>query len=48
VIETALILGLFTWNIILEKHNQDRIDSYLKIKGDASVEQIATLEKSLN
>ena len=49
VIETALILGLFTWNIVLEKPNQDRIDNdlkyrYVKMKGDASAEQIATLE----
>ena len=49
VIETALILGLFTWNIVLEKPNQDRIDNdlkyrYIKMKGDASAEQIATLE----
>ena len=50
VIETALILGLFTWNIVLEKPNQDRIDNdlkyrYIKMKGDASAEQIATLEE---
>ena len=49
VIETALILGLFTWNIVLEKPNQNRIDNdlkfrYIKMKGDASAEQIATLE----
>lgn len=49
VIETALIWGLFTWNIVLEKPNQDRIDNdlkyrYIKMKGDASAEQIATLE----
>ena len=49
VIETALILGLFTWIIISEKPNQDRIDNdlkyrYIKMKGDASAEQIATLE----
>ena len=49
VIETALILGLFTWIIISEKPNQNRIDNdlkyrYIKMKGDASVEQIATLE----
>ena len=49
VIETALILGLFTWNIVLEKPNQDRIDNdlkyrYIKMKGNASAEQIATLE----
>ncbi len=49
VIETALILGLFIWIIISEKPNQDRIDNdlkylYIKIKGDASAEQIATLE----
>ena len=49
VIETALILGLFTWNIVLEKPNQDRIDNdlkyrYIKMKGDTSAEQIATLE----
>lgn len=49
VIETKLILGLFTWIIISEKPNQDRIDNdlkyrYIKMKGDASAEQIATLE----
>ncbi len=49
VIETDLILGLFTWNIVLEKPNQDRIDNdlkyrYIKMKGNASAEQIATLE----
>ena len=49
VIETALILGLFTWNIVLEKPNQDRIDNdlkyrYIKMKGDASAEHIAILE----
>ena len=49
VIETVLILGLFTWIIISEKPHQDRIDNdlkyrYIKMKGDASVEQIATLE----
>ena len=49
VIETALILGLFTWVIISEKPNQNRIDNdlkyrYIKMKGDASAEQIATLE----
>ena len=49
VIETALILGLFTWMIISEKPNQNRIDNdlkyrYIKMKGDASAEQIATLE----
>ena len=49
VIETVLILGLFTWIIILEKPNQNRIDNdrkyrYIKMKGDASAEQIATLE----
>ena len=43
VIETALILGLFTWIIISEEPNQDRIDNdlkyrYIKMKGDASVE----------
>ena len=53
VIETMLILGLFTWIIISEKPNQDRIDNdlkyrYIKMKGDASVEQIATLKTSLN
>ena len=46
VIETVLILGLFTWIIISEKPNQDRIDNdlkyrYIKMKGDASAEQIA-------
>ena len=49
VIETALILGLFTWIIISEKPNQSRIDNdlkyrYIKMKGYASAEQIATLE----
>ena len=49
VIETMLILGLFTWIITSEKPNQDRIDNdlkyrYIKMKGDASAEQIATLE----
>ena len=49
VIETALILGLFAWIIISEKPNQNRIDNdlkyrYIKMKGDASAEQIATLE----
>ena len=49
IIETALILGLFTWIIISEKPNQNRIDNdlkyrYIKMKGDASAEQIATLE----
>ena len=49
VIETAMIFGLFTWIIISEKPNQDRIDNdlkyrYIKMKGDASAEQIATLE----
>ena len=49
VIETVLILGLFTWIIISEKPNQDRIDNdlkyrYIKMKGDASAEQISTLE----
>ena len=49
IIETVLILGLFTWIIISEKPNQDRIDNdlkyrYIKMKGDASAEQIATLE----
>ena len=49
VIETVLILGLFTWIIISEKPNQNRIDNdlkyrYIKMKGEASVEQIATME----
>ena len=49
IIETVLILGLFTWIIISEKPNQDRIDNdlkyrYIKMKGDTSAEQIATLE----
>ena len=49
VIETALILGLFTWIIISEKPNQREEDDalkyrYIKMKGDASAEQIATLE----
>ena len=50
VIETVLILGLFTWIIISEKPNQYRIDNdlkyrYIKMKGDTSAEQIATLEE---
>ena len=50
VIETVLILGLFTWNIILEKPNQDSIENdlkyrYIKMKGNDSAEQIATLEE---
>ena len=49
MIETTLILGLFTWIIISEKPSQNRIDNdlkyrYIKMKGDASAEQIATLE----
>ena len=49
VIETAMILGLFTWIIISEKPNQREEDNdlkyrYIKMKGDASAEQIATLE----
>ena len=47
VIETMLILGLFTWIIISEKPNQVDNDlkyRYIKMKGDASAEQIATLE----
>ena len=49
VIETALIIGMFTWIIILEKPNQREEDNdlkyrYIKMKGDASTEQIATLE----
>ena len=49
VIETVLILGLFTWIIISEKPNQNRIYNDLKylstkMKGDASAEKIATLE----
>lgn len=49
MIETALILGLFTWIIISEKPNQREEDNglkyrYIKMKGDASAEQIATLE----
>ena len=49
MIETAMILGLFTWIIISEKPNQNRIDNdlkyrYIKMKGDASAEQTATLE----
>ena len=49
VIETALILGLFTWIIISERPNQREEDNdlkyrYIKMKGDASAEQIATLE----
>ena len=50
VIETMLILGLFTWIIISEKPNQREEDNdlkyrYIKMKGDASAEQIATLEE---
>ena len=50
VIETALIFGLFTWIIISEKPNQREEDNdlkyrYIKMKGDASAEQIATLEE---
>ena len=49
VIETMLILGLFTWIIISEKPNQREEDNdlkyrYIKMKGDASAEQMATLE----
>ena len=49
VIETAMILGLFTWIIISEKPNQREEDNdlkyrYIKMKGDVSAEQIATLE----
>ena len=49
MIETVLILGLFMWIIISEKPNQNRIDNdlkyrYIKMKGYASAEQIATLE----
>lgn len=49
VIETALILGLFTWIIISEKPNQREENNdlkyrYIKMKGNASAEQIATLE----
>lgn len=49
VIETALIFGLFTWIIISEKPNQREEDNdlkyrYIKMKGDAPPEQIATLE----
>ena len=48
-IKSALILGLFTWIIISEKPNQREEDNdlkyrYIKMKGDASAEQIATLE----
>lgn len=50
MIETVLILGLFTWIIISEKPNQREEDNdlkyrYIKMKGDASAEQIATLEE---
>ena len=50
VIETVLILGIFTWIIISEKPNQREEDNdlkyrYIKMKGDASAEQIATLEE---
>ena len=49
MIETALIFGLFTWIIISEKPNQREEDNdlkyrYIKMKGDAPPEQIATLE----
>lgn len=49
VIETAMILGLFTWIIISEKPNQREEDNdlkyrYIKMKGDVSAEQIGTLE----
>ena len=49
VIETAMIFGLFTWIIISEKPNQREEDNdlkyrYIKMKGDDSAEQIATLE----
>ena len=49
VIETTMILGLFTWIIISEKPNQREEDNdlkyrYIKMNGDASAEQIATLE----
>ncbi len=48
-VKSALILGLFTWIIISEKPNQREEDNdlkyrYIKMKGDASAEQIATLE----
>lgn len=47
--QTVLIFVLSTWVTIAEKPNQDRIDNdlkyrYIKMKGDASAEQIATLE----
>ena len=47
VIETMLILGLFTWIIISEKPNQNRIDNdlkyrYIKMKGNASAKQNST------
>ena len=50
VVETAMILGLFTWIIISEKPNQREEDNdlkyrYIKMKGDASAEQIAILEE---
>ena len=40
---------LFTWSIVLEKPNQDSIENdlkyrYIKMKGNDSAEQIATLE----
>ena len=49
VIETAMIFGLFTWIKKSEKPNQREEDNdlkyrYIKMKGDASAEQIATLE----
>ena len=49
VIEMVMIFGLFTWIIISEKPNQREEDNdlkyrYIKMKGDASAEQIATLE----
>lgn len=50
IIETVLIFGLFTWIIISEKPNQREEDNdlkyrYIKMKGDTSAEQIATLEE---
>ena len=49
MIETALIIGMFAWIIVSEKPNQLEEDNdlkyrYIKMKGDASAEQIAILE----
>ena len=46
---SCFYVRLFTWNIVLEKPNQDSIENdlkyrYIKMKGNDSAEQIATLE----